>query len=307
MTIFQTTLNQMLVLFFFIVIGMLLKRKNILPDNAGTVMSRMETYVLFPALIINNLMTKCTLENIASRGYYFIFAIGILAAVYPVAVVLSNALTKDRITKYIYRYSFMISNFGFVGNAVVNGVFGADMLFEFLIFTIPLSFFTYSVGFAWLVPGGTKKDTLKRALLNPTIIALGVGIVLGITNFPMPKFAVDAISAAASSMTPVAMLLTGFVIGGYKFKELITKPVIYFVSLTRLVFIPFVVVSVLKLLNVPETLTIVALGFLAMPLGLNTIVFPAAYGGDTRLGAGMALISSALAVITIPAMFAILL
>ena len=132
MTIFQTTLNQMLVLFFFIIIGMLLKRKNILPDNAGTVMSRMETYVLFPALIINNLMTKCTLENISSRGYYFVFAIGILAAVYPVAVVLSNLLTKDRITKYIYRYSFMISNFGFVGNAVVNGVFGADMLFEFL-------------------------------------------------------------------------------------------------------------------------------------------------------------------------------
>ena len=40
-----------------------------------------------------------------------------------------------------------------------------------------------------------------------------------------------------------------------------------------------------------------------MPLGLNTIVIPAAYGGDTRIGASCALISSVLAVVTIPVLF----
>ena len=42
-----------------------------------------------------------------------------------------------------------------------------------------------------------------------------------------------------------------------------------------------------------------------MPLGLNTVVFPAAYGGDTTPGAGMALVSHLILVITIPVMFSI--
>ena len=44
----------------------------------------------------------------------------------------------------------------------------------------------------------------------------------------------------------------------------------------------------------------------ATPLGLNTIVFPEAYGGDPKTGASMALISHTLCVITIPIMFALI-
>ncbi len=38
----------------------------------------------------------------------------------------------------------------------------------------------------------------------------------------------------------------------------------------------------------------------ATPLGLHTIVYPTAYGGDTKTGASMAMISNVLSVITIP-------
>lgn len=43
-----------------------------------------------------------------------------------------------------------------------------------------------------------------------------------------------------------------------------------------------------------------------MPLGLNTIVIPSAYGKDTSVAAGMAVISHLLAVVTIPVIFAII-
>ena len=47
----------------------------------------------------------------------------------------------------------------------------------------------------------------------------------------------------------------------------------------------------------------VALCATAMPLGLNTVVFPAAYGGDITPGAGKVLISHLISIITIPIMF----
>ena len=57
---------------------------------------------------------------------------------------------------------------------------------------------------------------------------------------------------------------------------------------------------------VPKTIFLCALCSLQMPLGLNTIVIPSAYGKDASVGASMAIISHLLAVLTIPLMFAII-
>jgi predicted permease len=46
--------------------------------------------------------------------------------------------------------------------------------------------------------------------------------------------------------------------------------------------------------------------FCATPLGLNTIVFPEAYGGDPETGASMALISHLLCLVSIPLFFALM-
>jgi predicted permease len=108
-------------------------------------------------------------------------------------------------------------------------------------------------------------------------------------------------------MSPLAMLLTGFVIGEYSIKKLLGIKRIYLASFIRLIIIPLVFVVVLRLLSVEESIVKYALCATAMPLGLNTVIFPAAYGGDTTPGASMALISHVMSVITIPIMFGILL
>jgi len=76
-------------------------------------------------------------------------------------------------------------------------------------------------------------------------------------------------------------------------------------SIIRLILIPSFFILVLKALNTPSEIVLVALVSLAMPLGLNTIVIPAAYDGDTKLGASFALVSSVLGIVTIPAMLAV--
>ena len=101
------------------------------------------------------------------------------------------------------------------------------------------------------------------------------------------------------------MLLAGFVIGGYNFKELILNKKVYVATLLRLIVIPSVLMLVLGALNVDKEIMILALIAFATPLGLNTIVYPAAYGGDPKTGASMAMISHTLSVVTIPLMYLI--
>ena len=100
------------------------------------------------------------------------------------------------------------------------------------------------------------------------------------------------------------MLMTGIVIAKYNFKEIVLNLKFSVASLFRLVLIPACLMFILRFLNVPQYVQLASLCSYAIPMGLNTVVFPAAFGGDTKPGASMALISNILGVITIPIMFA---
>ena len=93
-------------------------------------------------------------------------------------------------------------------------------------------------------------------------------------------------------MSPIAMILTGFVIGGYSFANLFGKWQTYVVAGIRLVFLPTVSVLVLKLFNAPQEAVVATLCANAMPLGLNTVIIPSAYGKSPDDGASMRLCHS---------------
>ena len=50
--VFSATLSPMLVMFLCMVIGFILNKKKLCPENTTTVLSKLETYVLAPALTI---------------------------------------------------------------------------------------------------------------------------------------------------------------------------------------------------------------------------------------------------------------
>lgn len=78
---------------------------------------------------------------------------------------------------------------------------------------------------------------------------------------------------------------------------------IYIASVIRLIVIPLVFITVASFFELPNSFIICAICSLAMPLGINTIVIPSAYGKDTSAAAGMALVSHVLSCITIPIIF----
>ena len=146
---------------------------------------------------------------------------------------------------------------------------------------------------------------LVKGLLAPPVLALFLGVILGLLNVKQyfPQFLLTALSNAGACMGPVSMVLAGFVIGGYEFKSLFTNKKVYIATFLRLIVIPAVFVIVMKALGINKEIITLALIAFATPLGLNTIVYPAAYGGDTKTGASMAMISHTLSVITLPLMY----
>jgi predicted permease len=106
-------------------------------------------------------------------------------------------------------------------------------------------------------------------------------------------------------MGPIAMFLTGFVIGDFDLISIFKSKKVYIATLLRLIILPAFIITVLKLLGADTFILKLALFAYATPFGLNTVIFPAAYGGDANTGASMAMISHTFSVFTIPIMYAL--
>ena len=239
--------------------------------------------------------------------------IALVALSYPLSVLfVRDASTPAKAyQRKIYQYALTFSNYGFMGNFIILGVWGSDVFFQYGLFHFLKGILCVSWGLYILIPREQNASiwvNLKKGVLSPPIIALVAGMAIGLLGWKtyVPDFLLAACESASNCMGPVAMLLAGLVIGSYDWHEILFNRKVYAASLLRLVVIPGAVVLALKALGASETIQILGLIGFGMPMGLNTIVYPSAYGGDPKTGASMALISHTLSVVTIPLMYLLL-
>ena len=135
---FVATLSPMLVMFACMIIGFVLKKKELLPNNADKVISKLENYILVPALILSTFMNYCTVESIRKQSILFIYsALGLVIA-FATSLPLSRLFVKqDSYQRNIYKYALTFGNFGFMGNAIVPAILGSsdpEILYKYLLF-----------------------------------------------------------------------------------------------------------------------------------------------------------------------------
>lgn len=315
MDIFFLTLKQMLMMFFLIALGFLLRRKCILPENAYVTMAKLETYIFVPALSLFTQMTKCTVKTFTENSVLILYGAVIVLLAIALAYPLSKLFVRNHASspeaayqRNIYKYALTFGNYGFMGNFIILGVWGSDFFYQYSLFTLVVAILCSGWGLYILIPKEQNVgllQNLKKGLITPPMIALLVGMAFGLLNLKpyVPDFLLTAFDNAGACQGPVAMVLAGFVIGGYDFKKLLLNKKVYIATAMRLIVIPAVLMIILKLLGTSKEIMTLALICFATPLGLNTIVYPAAYGGDTETGASMTMISHTLSVITIPLMY----
>ena len=294
------TLNQMLILFLCIMVGFALNRSKVLPENADVVISKMLNNAFIPALVLQTFQRNCTAVNLTSNAGAILYNVLFLAIGIAAACLLAPRFSKRKEDTGIWKYAITVTNFGFMGNALVLGLLGEQALFRYMIFTIPTNVFTYTLGIVWLSAG--KEKLSPKLLINPMFAAMALGTVMGLTGISFPGFAAKAVESCAACFSPLAMVLTGFVIGKFNISSLIKRADVYILTGIRVVMMPLMYMLLCRLIHVPEDVRQLVLIYAAMPLGLNTIVFPAAYGGDETIGASMAVVSNVIGLVTVPLM-----
>lgn len=300
----------MIFLFAFIVIGYILLKGKFIPENSATVLSKLENILFVPALVMGTFIDHCTPETLKTAWRLLLFAVILIVILIVASLLCIKFCFKEEFLRKIGAYGLAFSNFGYMGNAIILAVF-PEIFFEYLIFTLPLWFLAYGWGVPVLLISSTGgKQSLKdkiKSFANPMMIGMLIGMVIGLTGLKLPTAVSSVIDAAGSCMSPIAMLLTGITVAKVNLLSLLTKWRIYLLAGLKLVVYPLVYIFICFLLpqNAFFTTTVLICGMsvTAMPTGLSNIIVPAGYGKDTTDAAGMALISHALSVITIPLMF----
>ena len=325
--IFIASLTPMLSLFLFMAVGFILVKTKLLPENASKVMAKLLTFVFSPALSFNSMAKNFTVKSIGAYASLFVLSTIIVILAVFLATFLAKFFVKDKeaYERNVYKYALTFGNYGYMGAPLVIALFGMEGYTYFNFVTLPCSIVIYTWGISTLVPKSQQKRTVKetiKSLLNPPTVALLIGMLIGITglgevmyNSSACVFLTDCISDLGSCMAPVAMLLAGVTVAKYNLKKMVANAKVYVATVFRLVLIPAVLVlvsfGIISLANavgitVDNTFLFLMFFVYATPLGMNTIVFPEAFGGDPSTGASLTLVSHVICVVTIPIMFALL-
>ena len=294
------TFSQLAILFIFILCGFVVGRIKKIPREKSSVISALLVNVFLPAKIFLNFSEQCTLDYFSKSYPTLIVSTALLLLLVLFSLGLSTLLTKERYERKVYRYSFAISNYAYLGYVFVENTLGKTALTDMILFCIPFAFYTYTFGYSLL----SNQSSSWKKLINPMTVAIVFGMIFGISGLQLPNFLGKTLSYASATVGPLSMILTGLVISSFALKELLPdiKTVIF--TVVRLAVIPALLFGIClvtdKLFTLPSAVYPAAVIMGCMPCGLNTIVFPSLVGEDCRIGARFVLLTHILSLATIP-------
>lgn len=296
------TLQQAGVLCAYLVLGFCLSRTGALPKDADKTMSKLVTLLFGPAYNIANLSVSMRPENLSTHLKLFGFGAAVILGAFALAVLLGHSLGRTPLEKRSLIYGFTFSNYGYFGYPLVAGVFGQTALGQMMVFCLAISLLTNTLGYVLFAP----KLSWRKMLLTPLVLAVLLGSALGLTGVQLPGSVRSFLEGAGNCMSPVSMVLAGFVLGRLPLKELVSgwRPWLY--GAIRLMALPAITVGLLYCLGARGTYLLLPGLFMALPLGMNVVVFPASFGHDTRDNAKICFVSFLLALLTMPFVFSLL-
>lgn len=289
-------INMQLMLVCLIGVGVLTTKLGIIPEGARGPLSQLVIMVVLPCNILSSFMVSYSAQLLARLGMMLAVGLGIQLFCLGLNTFIWNRQTPPR--QKVLKYSTLVSNAGFLGNPVVEGIYGAEGLVYASAYLVPLRIMMWSVGLGYFT-ATTLGKTVKKLLTHPCIIATVLGLVLLVTGWRPPVFITDTVGAIGRTVTVLSMLVIGNILGSVPLKSLVS-PLALGYSLLRLVLIPLAVLGVLLLLR-PGAVTMgVAVVLAGMPAGGTGALLAQQYGGDAAFASKLVFVSTLLSLVTIP-------
>ncbi len=304
-------LKNVIIFVLLAIPGYLLVRGKLLDQKGSGIVSKLLTYVGMPFMILSSTL-KLEFSGEFTKS---ILITGVIGALFVMGMFVSCSLLvcreNDEKRKGMMRFCITFANNGFIGIPLALAVFGPESPINayLIVLNILNNVLMFTLG-AYLISGDKNAINLKKALMNPVLIAFLVGIALNLVGVAKAVPEVQRYSDYFSGIvTPLSMVVLGMKLAGIQMKKLFSSWRMYYVSAARLVLYPVIGVAVMLVLQLIPFLSIGAdavIGFFiafAMPTAGLASAFSDQYNGDTENAVIFTLGTTILSVATIPVLY----
>lgn len=314
-----------------ILLGLYLRKKEVLNAQASKVLSKVVLAVSLPALAFNAFMKDIDSNQLKEGLGILVWGFVIYIILIPITKIMYSKVKGEK--QDVYRVLTIFGSTTFFGTPIVTAVYGAVGTMYSNIFNIAYRVFLYSYAFIKMSGAKMDKENLKKNLkeifLNPIIIATFLGLFIWLFQDSLPQVTVTttegltksyaflridqtlpwfykAITYLSKLASPLAWLSIGATLAEIPFKEAIVKKDAWTYSLIKVMLIP--VINFVLLLAVSQ-LNILPVSFVGMATTVIMMAAPTAtvaaayaigFGKEPLFTSNCSLLSTVVAVIAMP-------
>lgn len=293
------TIRQVVILFFMIAAGFACAKFGVVKKEAKQAFSDLLVGVVVPCMVINSYLTPFDPQTL--NNLFLAYGLSILLLVVGGAVTFFCTARTTPEHRSILRFACIYSNAAYMGFPLISVLFGSEGLLYASAFVTIFNILLWTQGVLMLQ--GTRlnlRQTIRTILTTPVLLAVAAGLVLYLTQIPVPELIRSPLEMIGNMNTPLSMFITGMMIAESDLKGLLSRKDLMPAVLIRLVLIPAVCFVLYRLLGLRGMAAQVVLLLEACPCAAITSVFAIRFGGDEELAAGTVVASTLLSIITLP-------
>ncbi len=297
-------LQQMIVLFFYMMIGYIFAKRGAFDEKFSSGVSWLVMNVANPALVISAVVNG----DGTIRGDELLMVTGIAVVTYAVLLLIAAPAPKllraqdDEVP--VYRNMIVFNNIGFMGFPVISATYGQGALLYAVIFQLVFFVLLYTYGVQNM--RGKGKLEWKR-FLNAGVICGVIAVILYLTNPKVPQIIKSASDGLGSLCGPLSMIVIGVSLAGIPVRSLFTDLKMLLFSAVKLLVIPVIGILLIRQVTDNSILLGVCLIMLGTPAGSITAMMAQQYDCAVGLASRGVALTTILSVITIPVLSLILL
>lgn len=293
------TIRQVVILFFMIAAGFACAKFGVVKKEAKQAFSDLLVGVVVPCMVINSYLTPFDPQTL--NNLFLAYGLSILLLVVGGAVTFFCTARTTPEHRPILRFACIYSNAAYMGFPLISVLFGSEGLLYASVFVTIFNILLWTQGVLMLQ--GTRlnlRQTIRTILTTPVLLAVAAGLVLYLTQIPVPELIRSPLEMIGNMNTPLSMFITGMMIAESDLKGLLSRKDLMPAVLIRLVLIPVVCFVLYRLWGLRGMAAQVVLLLEACPCAAITSVFAIRFGGDEELAAGTVVASTLLSIITLP-------
>lgn len=284
-------IQQMIIIFILIGIGIILFKKEIVSDLTSKQISGVIVNVTNPALLICSAFDDGPKVSLLELGAAF----GIFVIVYAVLVGISFLIPRILRVPNQYHYAYQMltifGNVGFIGIPLASAVLGTKSLIFVSMYNLIYNILIYTFGISVLekaasrqaggmpsetvgkqaAPAGTRgKSKHWQKLINAGTISAVLTAVFYLGNFKVPVVISSTLTYIGQATTLLSMLVLGVSVAQMAPKDIFSHPKLYAFTLLRQIIVPVGCVLLMR----PLTENTLLLDTLALMLAVPAANMP---------------------------------